>query len=309
MSIRTNCGVRMKTRGIAVGDDVVHAGPDHEDQVRFAEGGGARGEKAERVVLADHPSALGRREEGNSETLDEGLEGRFRLRPENASSRDDDGSLRRLEPAKEVGDRFGRKTRAVAVPAVRRSLPGDVVLLDRGVEHISRKVEVHRPGLARHGAFERAVDELRDPAWIVHPLGPFRGGLHHRELIDLLKRAAPARSERSGPTERDHRHAIGPGMGNPGDEIGGAGSGRRHADPGAIANAGPRMGHHRRGLFVAHVDPADPFGHGGGFRRHHRAAHEVEEALDALALERLRENFRSDESHFRSSTRDWDSYT
>ena len=37
-------GVRMKTRGIAVGDDVVHAGPDHEDQVRFAEGGRASGD-------------------------------------------------------------------------------------------------------------------------------------------------------------------------------------------------------------------------------------------------------------------------
>ena len=69
----------MKTRRIAVGDDVVHARPEHEDQVRFAEGGGARGEKAERVILADHPAALGRREEGNSETLDEGLERRFRL--------------------------------------------------------------------------------------------------------------------------------------------------------------------------------------------------------------------------------------
>ena len=71
--------VRMKTRRIAVGDDVVHAGPEHEDQVCFAEGGGARREKTQRVILADHPSALGRREEGDSETLDEGLECRFRL--------------------------------------------------------------------------------------------------------------------------------------------------------------------------------------------------------------------------------------
>ena len=197
----------------------------------------------------------------------------------------------------------------MAVPAVRRSLPRDIVLLDRGVEHISRKVEVHRSGLARHGAFERAIDELRNPAWIVHPLGPLRGGLHHRELIDLLKCAAPARSKRGGPTERDHGDAIGPSMGNTGDEVGGAGSGRRHADPRAVPNAGPRMGHHRRGLFVPHVDPADAFGHGGGFRRHHRAAHEVEEALDVLALERLRQNFRSDESHFQSSTQDWDLYT
>ena len=71
--------VRMKARRVAVGDDVVHARPEHEDQVRFAEGGGARGEEAQRMILADHPSALGRREEGNSEMLDEGLEGCFRL--------------------------------------------------------------------------------------------------------------------------------------------------------------------------------------------------------------------------------------
>ena len=62
-----------------MGDDVVHAGPEHEDEVRFAEGGGARGEKTQRVVFADHPSALGRREEGDPEMLDEGLERRFRL--------------------------------------------------------------------------------------------------------------------------------------------------------------------------------------------------------------------------------------
>jgi hypothetical protein len=103
--------------------------------------------------------------------------------------------------------------------------------------------------------------------------------------------------------ERHNRAAVDQRVGHAGDQIGYTWPGCRHADRWRLAQAAVGLARERRRLFVAHVDHPDAFGDAGGLGQQHRAAHDVEDVLDAVLLQALRQDFRTGQfSH------SWDSF-
>ena len=274
-------------------DHVVEARADHQDQVRLAKCARARRQKAERVILGDHAAALRRGVEGDSRALDERLQLGFCLRPQHAAAGNDDRPLRRLEHGEQALDLRGRRLRPAAglrVPGLR---PFDLRRVDLLEQHVARQIEIHGARLARHRAHERLVQQVRQTLGVMRARRPFGAGLHHRQLVHVLERAAAPGADRRAAAERDDRHAVGPGVRDPGDQVGHGRPRGGHAHARAQAQARVGVRHHRRGLLVAHVDAAQPALQRLRLDHEHRRAHDEEEHVDALALERLGENLRT----------------
>ncbi len=167
---------------------------------------------------------------------------------------------------------------------------GRVDLLE---QHVARQIEIDRARLARHRAAERLVQELREALGVMRARRPFGAGLHHRQLVHVLERAAAPGADRRAAAERDDRDAVGPGVRDPGDQVGHGRPRGGHAHARAQAQARVGVRHHRRGLLVAHVDAAQAALQRLRLDHEHRRAHDEEEHVDALALERLGENLRT----------------
>ena len=79
----------------------------------------------------------------------------------------------------------------------------------------------------------------------------FDDGEGDAENIGLLKGAATNSGGRDLASDRNHRNRVHVGIGNTGDEIGGAGTGGGHDHPNFAGGAGVALGHEGSALFVA----------------------------------------------------------
>ena len=245
------------------------------------------------MILGDHAAALGRGVERDSGLFDERLQLARGLRPQHAAAGDHDrarGSLQHRQQGVDLGRARLRPAAPLEMPGLRPLERGGVDLL---VQDIAREIEVDRAGLARHRAAERLVQVLGQALGLMHARRPLGARRHHRQLVDLLERAAAPGANRRAAAERDDRHAVRPGVRDPGDQVGHARArgGHAHAGPQAQARVGVR--HHRGGLLVAHVDAAQPALQRLRLDHEHRRAHDEEEHVHALPLERRGQDLRS----------------
>ena len=116
---------------------------------------------------------------------------------------------------------------------------------------------MHRPGPAGGHLPERFAHGRRYLGGVIqHPV-PFR---HRREqglLVEFGQGEAPARCDRNVGIDRQHRHRGLVGLGQAGQDVGGAAAARplAHADP--AADAGIAVGHVGGGSLVAGEDVGD----------------------------------------------------
>ena len=154
-------------------------------------------------------------------------------------------------------------------------------------------IDVDRTRLAGHRLLQREVDLLRDALQVVHAIDLLAAAAHQFDLVDLLEHLAAELADRARAAERHHRAAVDQRVGHAGDQVGHAGAGRRHADARRLPQPAIGLARERRRLLVADVDHADAFRDAGGLGQQHRAAHDVEDVLDAFLLQALRQDFRA----------------
>ena len=284
-------GVEPRRRGVA--DDVVHAGAEHDDEVRLAEGGRAHGRERERMVVGHHTAALRRGVERDAGPLHQLLHLAPGARPDHAAARDDHGLAGSRHGQHQRIDLLGvaQGPRVEDRPAAQR--PVHLLLGDLGVEDVAGEIEIGRPGLAAHGVLDGVVHLLGNALQVVDPVGPLHAAPHDGDLVDLLEHLPAELMDRARPADRHHRGAVDQRVGKAGGEVDDAGAARRHAHAGLLGKAAVGVPHHRRGLLVAHVDGADALLDAGGFGQQHRPAHQEQQVLDAFLLQRLRQDLRA----------------
>ena len=121
-----------------------------------------------------------------------------------------------------------------------------------------------------------------------HKIAVFDDGEGHAKDIGLLEGAAADRSGGDLAGDGDHRNGVHVGVGDTGDEIGGArtGGGHDHAD--FTGGAGVSFGHEGSTLFVTGENGADFFRAGEGLVQHHAGATRIsEDGVDSGMLEGL----------------------
>ncbi len=77
-------------------------------------------------------------------------------------------------------------------------------------------------------------------------------------MRNSLQRSEIVLRARGAAADQHHRHTLQLRVGNRGDAIGDAGTGRDHCDADGARQHGMRMRHVHGGPFVAHVDDAHP---------------------------------------------------
>ncbi len=224
--------------------------------------------------------------------LDELLHLGPRARPDDAGARHDQRLLRLRQRFHQCVD-LPRIAERTAVHLAAREAPVHQVLVDLLVQDIARHIDVDRAGLARHRALQREVHLLRDALQVVHAIDMFAAAFHQLDLVDLLEHLPPELADRTGTAERHHRTAVDQRVGHAGDQVGHARPRRGHAHARRLPQTAVGLARERRRLLVADVDHADAFGDAGGLGQQHRAAHDIEDVLDAFLLQALRQDFRA----------------
>ncbi len=201
-------GIEARRRG--VGDDVVHARAEHDDEVGVPEGRGAHRQVGQRVVVRHHAAPLRRRVEGDARLLDELLHLGPGARPDHAAARDDHGLLGLRHGEDQRIDLLGVAERARIEDRPARHRPVDLLLRYLGVENVAGEIEVGGAGLAAHGVLEGSVHLLGDALEVIDAVGPLHAAAHDRDLVDLLEHLPAELEDRARAADGDHRGSSRP---------------------------------------------------------------------------------------------------
>jgi hypothetical protein len=173
--------------------------------------------------------------------------------------------------------------------------------LARGASTLSRSMSsgsVSTTGPGRPDvATEGAGDEFGDAGGIVdlaHPFGEFGEGAAELDLLEGLALAGVALDLAD---EQDHRDRILPGDVQAGGGVGGAGAAGDHADAGLAGEPAPGVGHHRGAAFLAADDDLDVAVIERVEHGEETLAGHAGEALDAVRLQCLDDQFSAGSFH------------
>ena len=250
------------------------------------------------MVVRHDAAALGRGVKRQAKQLDQVLQLGLGARPENAAAGEHERAFRPSQQAQRVVDH----RRVAAWTGAERRRVGirvdDIVLLDLFVKHVAGHIEIHRTRPAAQGLPHGGRDELGHTSGICALLGPLGDRFEGRHLIHLLECALAALADRRRATDREQRRAVGPGIGDPGDQVGRAWTRGSHTHADGVLHPTEGMRHHRGGLFVTDVDRPQAFLEAGGLGRHHRTAHDVKEGVRLKPAQAARQNLRAvDQCH------------
>ena len=169
-------------------------------------------------------------------------------------------------------------------------LDGSEVVGDRRRRQVLGELDVGRARLLELGNAEGLADDLGDGAGQLDALVPLRHGLEHAHDVDELVRFLVELVEPGLARDRDHRRVIEVGVGDPGHEVGGAGSEGGHRDGRSARQAAVDVGHERGALLVPGRDVADGVLAAQRVQDIHRLlARDREDVLAALGREALDE--------------------
>jgi hypothetical protein len=194
-----------------------------------------------------------------------------------------------------LAQRPGAQQRPAAEP------PIDLLFGNLRVKDVAGKIEIDRPGLAAHRLLEGGVHLFGNALQIVNAVRPFGARLHDRDLVDLLEDLPAELPDRARTADRHHWRAVDQCVGDARGEIDHSRTARRHADARLLQQPAVGLSHQRRRLLVAHVQRTDALFDAGRFRQQHGPAHEEEQDVRALALERFCQDFRTRELRHRHS--------
>ena len=186
--------------------------------------------------------------------------------------------------------RPGRPAVGAVAGQVHRRVPvGHDDLVDL---HVLGHVDDDRAGPAAGGEVERLLEHAHDVLGALDEvvvLGDGPADLDDGRLLEGVG-ADDVRADLAG--DGDDRHGVELGVGEAGDEVGGAGAAGGDADADLAGGAGVALGGEAAALFVARQDSAQTVGHVGQrlVNRHTGAAGVGENDLDAVAEQALDQN-------------------
>ena len=123
-----------------------------------------------------------------------------------------------------------------------------------GLQDILRQIDQDGAGTPAFRDLEGLGDHLRNPHRVPDNDRVFHDRHRHAEHVDFLEGIRPHQSGRHLAGQDDHRHAVQIGIGDAGQEIGGARPGGREAHAGLAGQARLGVGSERRRLFMTHQD-------------------------------------------------------
>jgi hypothetical protein len=295
-----------------------HAGEDHE--IRLAERGAPRMPQLQPMGPAQEPARHAGEVDGNAEAGDRGgeraglrraqerLAADHEQRPLGARERRGRSAQRRggrlgrrgLGAGRERGGRAGedavemarqvRAQQAVAERAAAGSHARVPVAHQRlAVEQVDRHLDDHRPGHAARGDREGAIERRREIAHPPYRNRPFYCWLGHRDLVDVLERAAPLERGRRGAGKQHQRRRREAGVLERGERVGEAGPRGHRGDSGDAGQPRHRIGGEHRGRLVPHVDHPQSARLARDQDRRDVAAAKGEHEAHAAGLEGLRD--------------------
>ena len=162
--------------------------------------------------------------------------------------------------------------------------PGERALT---LQHVLRDVDEHRPGSSTRCDVKRLGHHARDVVTVADQEVVL--GHRHRDAGDvgLLERVRADQRPPDLPGDRDHRDRVHVGVGQRCDEVGGAGTGGRHADPDPAGGMRVAAGGVTATLLVPDQDVAQLLGvEQRVVHRQHRTAGDAEDDVDIEFLER-----------------------
>ena len=211
----------------------------------------------QRVVARKTAQAVQRGGHGDSQLAGQRGQLLGRVGGDHAAARVEHRPLGGLQQLRHRGDFLGRG--AMLARQIAGQLHRGVVVRHRlHVLHVLGNIDQHRAGPAAGGHVERLAHH---PGNVVHVgyqrmvLGDAAADFDDRRLLEGVG-ADHRRAHLAG--QRQHRHAIELGVGDGGDQIGGAGAAGGHADTDFAGRAGVALGRKAAPLFMPGQDDANP---------------------------------------------------
>ena len=171
-----------------------------------------------------------------------------------AGTGEDDGPLRPGQPPRNViGDRTRKRTGAAC--ELRRPHPAPFA--GRGIEHVERQRDVHRPGPPGARAGDGGGDVVSDPPCAAGTPRGLDERAHEVDLRHLLERAGAVGRDRGVAAQQQDRALGVPGGEERGEGVGESGSGGDQRDADLAGDLGPGVGHVHRRAFMADVDDGE----------------------------------------------------
>ena len=159
---------------------------------------------------------------------------------------------------------------------------------------VDRDVDDHRAGPAGGGDVEGLVDDPRQLGRVLDQVAVLDDRQRDAGDVGLLEGVGADEVAAHLPGDGDQRRRVQVGVGDAGDQVGGAGAAGGHADADLAGGAGVAVGGVRRALLVAHEDVAQLLGVVEGVvERDGDAAGEAEDDVAALVLEGRDEGLRA----------------
>ena len=276
----------VRRKAPAVVDHPVHSRADDQHQVRLSQRRAARALEGYGVILR-HDAARHRRgvERGACEIHKPLQFGRGACE-EHAAAREYDGTLRRRQHIHRLFDR--RRIARGNGLARRAGGRNRIVFFNLFVQHIGAAVDVHGAGSARHRLPIRRADDFGIARRHCGAMPILAYRLHNALLVNFLEGFPADFVNRACAAEYHHRRAVDGRRIDAGEQVERAGAACRRADAGLAGNAGVGVRRKRRRLLMPKVDRL----YAEILAAHHNVevgpAHQIEELLHALFLERLR---------------------
>ncbi len=282
--------------GQLAGRAVVEARADDQQQIRFLH----RQVRRARAVHAQHAQVRRMRRRQGTETAqgqhgrDPGQVGEFAKRLQRLAQ--DDAAAAVDHRALGLGDhRRGLVDRMVGAARHGVGLRRHVRAQMRGIAdlHVLRQVDQHRPGPAGSRDTEGFGDDVRQLVDAAQQEAVLDDRQGHAEHVQLLERIRAQQRRRHLAGDDDHRHRVQHRIGDAGDQVRRAGTGRRNAH--SDAPAGPRkpVRGEGRALLVADEYVLQRRAVQRVVERHDRAARIPEDRLDAFGFQGLHQPARA----------------
>ena len=157
-----------------------------------------------------------------------------------------------------------------------------------GLLDVLGDVDDHGAGTAGAGEVEGFFDDAGQIGGVKHQVGVLHDGQGHTEEVGLLEGGLADELGEHLAGDGDHGSRVHVGVGNGGNEVGGAGSAGGHAHADFAGGAGVALGGEGTALLVAREDHADFVAAGEGLVEFLRGAAGIgEDHVNALAGEGL----------------------
>ena len=161
--------------------------PRTNDQhnVSLTKGHGPGRGKGAIMILGNNAATLRSGEKGNAGGLDKPLQFRAGLRPQDTATGHNEGFLGLGQKLDRLFDQSWVSSRPTCGPIILR--PVDFLFVNLMRQHIARQIEIHRAFLAVHGFAKGNTSIFGHPLGHINAIRRLDHGLHHGDLVHLLK--------------------------------------------------------------------------------------------------------------------------